>query len=119
MKFQETLQEMEKIHTAKNKDYAGNDNPYKNFELIEYLTNGKVSVAEGILVRMTDKLSRIANLIKNPAQVKDEKITDTLIDLANYSIILKCYYDDFLSIHSASTNQRYTTDTSFIKKKVQ
>lgn len=42
---------------------------------------------------MTDKISRIANLIHSEAKVKDEKITDTLIDLAVYAIIMKIYLD--------------------------
>jgi len=41
---------------------------------------------------MSDKMSRISNLIKdNKPQVKDESIEDTLVDLANYSIILSIY----------------------------
>ena len=45
---------------------------------------------------MSDKLSRIANLLKSEAKnsVKDESIEDTLIDLANYSIILKILIED-------------------------
>ena len=49
------------------------------------------SVEEGILVRMTDKINRIATLIYQDNAVKDEKIQDTLLDLAVYSIILKTY----------------------------
>lgn len=40
------------------------------------------------VVRMDDKMRRLKQLIKgNPAQVKDESIRDTLMDLANYSIM--------------------------------
>ncbi len=37
---------------------------------------------------MTDKLSRIIRLLQQTANVTDEKIEDTLLDLANYSILL-------------------------------
>lgn len=79
---------------AKNADYAGNGDPYKNFELVEYL--GVCSAETGILVRMCDKVSRIATLIgeNKDGQVKDESVQDTLKDLANYSVILTSYMKD-------------------------
>lgn len=40
---------------------------------------------------MCDKLSRITSLIDNDAKVKDEAIEDTLVDLANYAIIMSLY----------------------------
>lgn len=77
------------ISRAKNKDYAGDKDPFKNFKLVEFLTNGSVTAEMGIIVRMSDKLQRITNLLTTEAQVKDESIGDTLSDLANYSMILK------------------------------
>ena len=38
-------------------------------------------------VRLDDKLHRFKQLIKQEAEVKDESITDTLMDLANYAIM--------------------------------
>jgi hypothetical protein len=89
--FQKITNEMMELTKRKNCDYAGKDNAFRNFELIDYLTGGKVSTAEGILVRMSDKLQRISNLLYAENQVKDEKITDTLFDLSIYSIILNIY----------------------------
>ncbi|AIY89919.1 nucleotide modification associated domain-containing protein [Geoglobus acetivorans] len=77
------------IARKKNRDYAGNRSPFHNFELCERL--GICSLEEGILVRMTDKMSRIANLLKKEADVRDESIEDTLKDLINYSAILIAY----------------------------
>lgn len=79
------------IAKRKNHDYAGEGNPFKNFGLCESV--GICSTEKGILVRMTDKLQRISNLIDKDAQVKDESILDTLQDLANYSIILRVYLE--------------------------
>lgn len=90
-KFAETLDTMYKIMEAKNADY-GWWNPFWNFELIEKMW--VTSLEKWILVRMTDKMSRIANLIESDPKVKDEAITDTLQDLANYSIILKLYLEN-------------------------
>ena len=45
-----------------------------------------------------NKMSRIATLIDTEASVKDEAITDTLHDLANYSVILKIYLENSVGI---------------------
>jgi len=63
-------------YESKNKDYG--DSFSKQFQ--EY---GLISSA----IRLEDKLSRFKNLIKNEAQVKDESIEDTLLDMANYAIL--------------------------------
>lgn len=70
----------------KNADYAGTDDPFRNFYVSEHV--GITDAKTALLVRMCDKMSRIANLIKQDAQVTDESIQDTLQDLANYSAIL-------------------------------
>lgn len=80
-----------KISERKNSDYATSDDAFKNFKACEMIG---VPAAVGILVRMTDKLIRVSNLLNQPAKVNDEKITDTLSDLANYAMILKVYLDD-------------------------
>lgn len=90
--FEETLTEMYNIMKAKNADYANDWNPFANFELVEQL--GITSLEKAILVRMSDKMSRIANLVEREAKVKDESISDTLSDLANYSVILKIFLDN-------------------------
>lgn len=74
------------ISKNKNSDYAGISDPFANFKACEMLG---IPAEEGIIVRMTDKLMRISNLLKRSAKVKDESILDTLSDLANYSMILR------------------------------
>lgn len=74
------------ITKRKNADYSKTKDAFANFQLVEYL--GVTDTATGIMVRMCDKVIRISNLIKTEGKVKDESITDTLIDLANYSLIL-------------------------------
>ena len=42
----------------------------------------------GLKVRMWDKLARLNNLLENPTvDPGDESLTDTLKDMANYSVI--------------------------------
>jgi hypothetical protein len=39
------------------------------------------------LIRLDDKMRRLEQLSKNEAQVKEESILDTLLDLSNYSVM--------------------------------
>jgi hypothetical protein len=75
----------------KNKDYSGNnDNPFFNYESTERLN--VTSTEKGFLVRMLDKYNRINSFIEQGVfEVEDEKIEDTLLDLANYSIMMSAY----------------------------
>jgi hypothetical protein len=55
----------------------------------------------GVLVRITDKYSRIVQLTNKPlngkeAEVKEESIKDTLVDLANYSVIAVILFEEWL-----------------------
>lgn len=46
----------------------------------------------GFLTRMMDKMKRISSFVHNgKLQVKDESVTDTLQDLANYSALMAGY----------------------------
>lgn len=64
------------IYKRKNHDYG--DSFSKQFN--EYgLTSS--------IIRLEDKFLRLKQLSKNKAQVKDESVEDTLLDLANYAIL--------------------------------
>ena len=89
-----TVLEMNKICKAKNQDYSGGAdvNAFNNF--IESATTAGGTVEQGFLFRMSDKMSRIRNLTQSGQQaVKDESIKDTLMDLANYSILMMGYLE--------------------------
>lgn len=68
--------ELNKLYEKKNHDYG--DSFHKSYE--EF---GLTMAA----IRLDDKLNRFKTLIKVESKVKDESIRDTLIDLANYSIM--------------------------------
>lgn len=77
-KFREITNEMADLYERKNSDYG--DSVHDT-----YVKYGPVS----FLVRMEDKLNRARTLIqKGDQKVNDEKVRDTLIDLANYSILM-------------------------------
>lgn len=93
-KFLSLIAEMEDIHRRKNAGYAGEASmdPWKNFRMAEMLN---ISAFKGCLVRMGDKFARVCNLAKNEANDKvGENIKDTLMDLAIYSLIGICLYEE-------------------------
>ena len=74
--FKEITEEMYKIYKMKNEDYGSSvSDRYKDFGIVSFL------------VRIQDKVNRLKTLTKKESLVKDEKIEDTLLDLANYSIL--------------------------------
>lgn len=89
--FKAITDQMYEITKAKNSDYCGDTSqPFKNFTMVE--TMGVATTEQGFFTRMNDKMMRFSGFIKNGTlQVKDEKIEDTLLDLATYSILLICY----------------------------
>jgi hypothetical protein len=89
--FKEITDRMYETTKAKNHDYTGNsDDPFVNFRFVEMM--GVCSTEQGFFTRMTDKMSRIAGFIKTGVlKVSDEKIEDTLIDLAVYCLLFVCY----------------------------
>jgi hypothetical protein len=76
-KHKEICQDLNKLYEAKNKDYGDSfGKSYKEYGLIM------------ACIRLEDKLNRLKSLAKgSEQQVKDESIQDTLMDLANYSIM--------------------------------
>ena len=69
-------EDLNELYARKNADYG--DSFGKSFE--EY----GLTMA---CIRLEDKLNRIKALSKQEARVSDERIEDTLMDLANYSIM--------------------------------
>lgn len=86
----ELYQRNVEISRAKNADYASSEDAFKNFRVS---SSFGIEPEQGIIVRMTDKLVRASNLLTREGKVSDEKITDTLADLANYAMILAIYLE--------------------------
>ena len=75
--FNELAQSMCELYEKKNADYGDSF----NISLDKY---GIIAA----LTRISDKFNRIENLILNQnKKVEDEKVEDTLIDLANYAMM--------------------------------
>lgn len=72
------------IMRAKNHDYAASDDPLRNLHACRNLG---VSTALGIVVRLQDKLCRLANLTRSAPAVADESARDTALDVINYAVL--------------------------------
>lgn len=70
-------QKLNQVYKAKNHDYGDSfGNTYKKLGIISAVT------------RLSDKMNRLMSLaVSHDAQVKEEKIEDTLLDMANYAIM--------------------------------
>lgn len=91
--YLELLQDMADLHRRKSAGYAGDSpDPWINFrEASEF----GVTAETGVLIRMSDKWSRIKSLSKNPANDKvGENLKDTLMDLAAYALIAICLINE-------------------------
>lgn len=81
-KFTEITSNMVKTYAAKNHDYGNSfEQSLDKFGLV------------ASVVRLGDKMNRIESLTKKEAQVKDESIKDTLLDMANYAIMTVMWMD--------------------------
>ena len=76
-KHQEILNQIHTLYINKNHDYGDSvHDTYEKYRLVSFL------------VRLEDKLNRARTLYqKNEIKVTDEKLEDTLLDLANYAIL--------------------------------
>lgn len=74
--FKQITAKMAETYEKKNADYGN------SFE--ETLNKWGTNIA---LARMDDKLNRVNTLLNKTAQVKDESVEDTLMDLATYAIM--------------------------------
>lgn len=89
-RFREIQDEQFNLHKVKNHDYAAES----------YISNLKsceafgINPLIGIVVRLTDKLSRLSSFCEQGVlKVKDEKIEDTLNDIAVYAILARIMYE--------------------------
>lgn len=74
--FKDILNKMYEIYERKNSDYGNSfAKSYEEFGLVSPV------------IRLSDKVERLKTLCNKEAQVKDESIIDTLIDIAVYAVL--------------------------------
>ena len=75
-RHKELLENLHTLYVTKNHDYG--DSVHDT-----YMKYGITS----FLVRLEDKLNRARTISRKEQLVKDEKLMDTLLDMANYAIL--------------------------------
>lgn len=77
MSFEEITKKMNELYQRKNQDYGNSfDNTLDEFGIVAGL------------IRINDKVNRLKSIHKSSeVKVNDERIEDTLMDLANYAVM--------------------------------
>lgn len=96
------------ISRAKCADYAGDLDTLANFRMCEQFG---VPLEKGIMVRLSDKISRIGRLLDNENKVLDETIEDSILDGINYLNILHYALED-----KKKKPERYTPKKITVKQ---
>jgi len=89
-RFYQLVEEICELHSRKNFDYAKTEEPLSNFNRCQAFG---VEPWRGVLVRMSDKYSRIEQLASGK-KPKNESMRDTLVDLAVYSLLCVLLLED-------------------------
>lgn len=100
---------LNEMYIKKNHDYG--DSVHDTYE--------KYGITS-FLVRMEDKLNRARTLSQKEAKVEDEKITDTLLDLANYAILAILELDkvNYMSEHTKVVTSETECKLTQLKQKL-
>jgi hypothetical protein len=78
------------ILVAKNNDYASGKDPFSNFRKGEIFNLCSTEV--GILLRITDKMSRLSTFAKDgKLSVENEGYEDAVLDIINYCVLFSAY----------------------------
>jgi hypothetical protein len=86
------LDNMQSVYEAKDNDYSATGLPMGNLRKCE---DAGIEAWRGCLVRIGDKMSRLENFLKEKEYlVISEKAEDTVIDLANYAILMSCLIEE-------------------------
>lgn len=88
--FVELIEEIKRLHETKNEDYAADADPLSNLRQCESMG---VPAFKGVLVRLTDKWSRIQRLA-NGRTPNHESLRDSLVDNAVYSLLAVLLLDE-------------------------
>ena len=92
------LDNMQSVYEAKDNDYSATGLPMGNLRKCE---DAGIDAWRGCLVRIVDKMSRLENFLKEKEYlVISEKAEDTVIDLANYAILMSCLIEEIKPPHS-------------------
>jgi hypothetical protein len=91
------LDNMQSVYETKDNDYSATGLPMGNLRKCE---DAGIDAWRGCLVRIGDKMSRLENFLKEKEYlVISEKAEDTVVDLANYAILMSCLLEELKSVN--------------------
>lgn len=100
--FDKLIQEIQALHDRKNHDYSSDVDPLSNFRRSAQFG---VEPWRGVLVRLSDKWSRIEQLAGGK-EAKNESLRDSLIDSAVYALLAILLLDDAAAMADKATIAR-------------
>ena len=83
-RFYELLDEIADLHDRKSNNYSTDSDPLSNLKMCEQFG---VPAYLGVMVRLSDKWSRLTQLAGGKPDLVGESIIDTLKDMAIYSLL--------------------------------
>lgn len=83
--FDIMVSKMREILIAKGDDYAGADR-LANFKTVAAIC--KISPEQDCLAMIATKVARLGTLFQSDTSPKNESIQDSILDLANYALLL-------------------------------
>lgn len=89
--FNAYIEEMRNVMFRKGNDYANGDR-LSNFKLAGAVAGMNAEL--NCLALIATKVARLGVLLNSPATPENEPVQDTLLDLANYAILLRMILSD-------------------------
>lgn len=90
-RFYELLEEIKELHNKKNQNYAKDQDPLSNLRACKEFG---VEPWIGVLIRLSDKWSRLQELAKGKKDLVGESVVDTLTDTAIYSLLCIILFEE-------------------------
>lgn len=81
---------MKEVILKKRADYAADEDVLSNFKEVAVVVG--ITPEQVALVHMATKLLRLKKLAKSSHVAANEPFEDSCLDLANYSLLLKCIH---------------------------
>lgn len=91
-RFYEFLDDIARLHAAKNRDYSDNTDPLRNLRQAEDIG---LPPWVGVVLRLTDKMDRLKTFARRrDYAVKSESFIDTCMDMAVYALLAAVLFEE-------------------------
>jgi len=94
-RFHELLKELGEMHDRKQADYGSSADPFQN---VRASTAFGIPAWKGCMIRANDKMVRIQKAAREE-KLSNESLEDSLRDLAVYTIIGLCLWEEYRDVN--------------------